>query len=296
MDYYAKLLLFGEYTIIQGSQALAMPLPLYRGRWAFGEPSGHSLEDFVRYLKKKAAAGELEAGLGLDAMEEEINRGLHFDSNIPIGYGVGSSGALCAATYDRYAIAPIKRKESHRFAALRQQLAQIEGYFHGSSSGTDPLISSLGQPVLLLPGQRARIVGLPAKTEDTGHFFLLDTGLSRNTGPLVERFLRKAEDAAFSRAVEEKLKPANEQAITYYLSGTRTRLMPVMKQISELQYEHFREMIPSAFRQAWKDGLEGAPYVLKLCGAGGGGFLLGYSEGSLEKEWEPGKYLPLPKI
>ena len=36
-----------------------------------------------------------------------------------------------------------------------------------------------------------------------------------------------------------------------------------------------QEMIPKLFQKLWKDGLESNDYYLKLCGAGGGGFILG---------------------
>jgi mevalonate kinase len=34
-------------------------------------------------------------------------------------------------------------------------------------------------------------------------------------------------------------------------------------------------MIPKNFQTIWRDGLISEEYYLKLCGAGGGGFLLG---------------------
>ena len=41
-------------------------------------------------------------------------------------------------------------------------------------------------------------------------------------------------------------------------------------------------MIPEAFRKIWQYGLETHSYYLKLCGSGGGGFLLGFTD-DLEK-------------
>ena len=38
------------------------------------------------------------------------------------------------------------------------------------------------------------------------------------------------------------------------------------------------EMIPSLFRDLWKNGLVTNDYNLKLCGAGGGGFILGHTK------------------
>ena len=39
----------------------------------------------------------------LDELKRDIDKGMYFDSSIPQGYGVGSSGALVAAVYDKYA-------------------------------------------------------------------------------------------------------------------------------------------------------------------------------------------------
>ena len=38
-----------------------------------------------------------------DKLDSDLQNGMYFDSSIPQGYGVGSSGALVAAFYDRYA-------------------------------------------------------------------------------------------------------------------------------------------------------------------------------------------------
>ena len=39
----------------------------------------------------------------LSDLKIDIDRGMYFDSSIPQGYGVGSSGALVASIYDKYA-------------------------------------------------------------------------------------------------------------------------------------------------------------------------------------------------
>ena len=41
-------------------------------------------------------------------------------------------------------------------------------------------------------------------------------------------------------------------------------------------------MIPSGFNDIWRKGLETGSYYLKLCGSGGGGYLIGFSD-SLDK-------------
>ena len=43
----------------------------------------------------------------IEKLNADIADGMYFDSSIPQGYGVGSSGALVAAIYSEYAIDPI---------------------------------------------------------------------------------------------------------------------------------------------------------------------------------------------
>ena len=40
---------------------------------------------------------------------------------------------------------------------------------------------------------------------------------------------------------------------------------------------HFKPMIPAQFHDLWKQGLETNDYYLKLCGSGGGGYILGFA-------------------
>ena len=46
-------------------------------------------------------------------------------------------------------------------------------------------------------------------------------------------------------------------------------------EIGYFQFKYFLEMIPADFRTIWLDALASDFFKLKLCGAGGGGFLLG---------------------
>jgi mevalonate kinase len=47
--------------------------------------------------------------------------------------------------------------------------------------------------------------------------------------------------------------------------------------LSAQQLAHFSEMIPENIVEFWKKGLESDNFKIKLCGAGGGGFLLGFA-------------------
>ena len=96
--FYSKILLFGEYGIIKDSKGLSIPYSFYNGALKMDEnpnqlaiESNLNLKKFVQYLSK------IDANLvsfELEQLQQDINAGMYFDSSIPQGYGVGSSGAL----------------------------------------------------------------------------------------------------------------------------------------------------------------------------------------------------------
>ncbi|MCB9283206.1 MAG: mevalonate kinase [Lewinellaceae bacterium] len=272
-NYPSKVLLFGEYVIIRGSRALAIPYRDFGGHWAFSQSGAVSpgLEQFLSYLESQQRSGQLLTTLALDRFQEDLSNGLYFESSIPVGYGLGSSGALVAAVYETYCT----RKET-QLHLLKPILAQMESFFHGSSSGVDPLVCLLDKPLLLRDRQRAEVVEVPERDEaGKGALFLIDTGISRETGPLVRIFLSKCEDLTFDAMVEEELGGLANAAIQAFLRADWRVLQPVFDAISQFQWNYFLEMIPASFRDVWAAGLDSPAYKLKLCGAGGGGFILG---------------------
>ncbi|NJB87531.1 mevalonate kinase [Lewinella marina] len=258
--YPAKVLLYGEHTLLRGGRGLAVPYPRYALRWATGDPDPR-LASFADFL------GESVADLiDADRFREEVSDGLRLAGNIPTGYGLGSSGAVCAAVWDRYARPGVDRDRPTR--KLRADLARLEAYFHGSSSGTDPLISFLNHPLLLSGGGNAGAVKLPAGW--ARGFFLIDTGMERSAAPLINRFLE-----AYARAPEpirEGWQAPADRAIEALIQGDREGLYRATARISGFQRLHFSHFIPEAWRDRWNGGEN---YRLKLCGAGGGGMVLG---------------------
>ncbi|MBP9197850.1 MAG: hypothetical protein KBF35_09305 [Saprospiraceae bacterium] len=265
--YNAKILLFGEYTVTLGSGALAIPYDEYNGHWNFGvghEVSKQGLRKLADYVDHSP---ELNAKYNLTDFYEAFESGLYFASEIPTGYGLGSSGAVVAAFYDTYSYS--KNREP---VLLKHELSLLESAFHGASSGIDPLVSLLNVPILI--GDQYEI-STPKIDKIFYNMFLHDTGISRQTGPLVSLFKSKlANDNNFKNAVEQ-LSAINKAAIQSYIMGDRISLFIHFDWISKIQYDFFSEMIPEPFRKLWKTGLDSDVYKLKLCGAGGGGFLMG---------------------
>ncbi|MBK9733664.1 MAG: hypothetical protein IPO92_01335 [Saprospiraceae bacterium] len=95
--YYAKLLLFGEYTVTLGSGALSIPYTKYSGSWSYSKKTIPSRDGLLKLYNYLASQHHLSNEIQLEEFKNNIQKGLYFDSDIPLGYGLGSSGALVAA-------------------------------------------------------------------------------------------------------------------------------------------------------------------------------------------------------
>ena len=294
-SFYSKILLFGEYSIIKDSMALAIPYPLFEGKLVFPRRDNNNAPDqelkaFAQYLKKKIKKNKLLHSFDLNSFEFDIDQGLTFDSTIPRGLGLGSSGALCAAVFERYGQNKKKDKK-----ALRQIFSSMESHFHGISSGLDPIISFLNQAILVREKGELNQVNIPSYSQGQGGIFLLNTGRARRTEPLVNLFLEKSKDKKFNQICQSILIPHTNRCITHFLEKNERRLLESFYQLSRFQWEHLTPMIPPLFQEFWHDGLLHQKYFFKLCGAGGGGFLLGITKDLEEasKSFNPYQIKPL---
>ncbi|MCS7035030.1 MAG: mevalonate kinase [Saprospiraceae bacterium] len=275
MRYPAKVLLFGEYVVLLGARALTLPFERFGGEWAWSaddDPLREALRAFA-HSETLAQIAELDA----EAFQRDVAQGLTFRSDIPVGYGLGSSGALCAAVYDRYA-----QPKATDLTTLQQIFAHMENHFHGKSSGLDPLTSYIRRPLLTQQGQTRLFEQQPWQTPPPG-VFLLDTGQARQTGPLVQGFLEKIRQNDFRVLLERDLLPAHEALISAWQAGQGEAAWPYLRRVSAFQLEHFQPMIPEPWRQPWAEALAAEEILLKICGAGGGGFLLLFSRDKEKK-------------
>ena len=291
--FFAKILLFGEYSVIKNSMAISTPYSLFEGTLQFrkNNPFTHDPEmtSLIQYLKQLKQNNELIFDFDIASFEFDLTKGLFFDSSIPQGFGVGSSGALCAALYERYGT-PLKNNTDD-IMELKKKFALLESHFHGTSSGIDPLISYLGHSLLLKENQTLKKIAIPEYGHGNKGIFILNTGRSRKTEPLVHLFLEKLKNKTFRNMIENKLLPLNNSCIKYFLSQKTDALHSNFKELSALQAEHFSPMIPQLLQNFWEQGLENNGYYLKLCGAGGGGFLLG-----ITKDFEKSQQLLSPYV
>ena len=228
--FHSKIMLFGEYGIIKNSMGLSIPYTHYSGTLSYvsgkkHNPEAHksniALQSYLRYLWSLKKTGALSLDLNLSKFENDLYNGLYFDSSIPQGFGVGSSGALCAALYDHYASEKINRKNptADELIELRNIFGQMESYYHGKSSGLDPLICYLKLPVLLKSKTEIQSIKLPENTTQNGMIFLLDTGMSSKTQPLVHWFAEKCKQSSFNHLFSDLFIPNNDACINQFLKG-----------------------------------------------------------------------------
>ena len=287
--FYPKILLFGEYSVILGSQALTMPYHEYQGMLKLANhgkeyDSSEELKVFFKYLKSSNQFHQYNPHFDWPKFQFELNRGLYFESNIPQGYGVGSSGAVTASIFDRYMDSDFVKELS--LVDLRKCLGIMESHFHGKSSGLDPLVSYLNKPVLVCQNE-IKNCQLPESNKGDYALFLLDTGRSRRTEALVNLFIEKLKNPIFAKACEDDLIPMTHQCIQSFLKMDKDNLYQSFYQLSQFQFEHLSPMIPKVYTEKWEQGLKEKNTILKLCGAGGGGYLLGLTKSlsSLANEW-----------
>ena len=284
----AKILLFGEYGIIEDSMGLSIPFNHFGGTLKVNDNPNHveavesnvHLGNFVNYLKKLESNAELLFTLDIQKLEKDVEAGMYFDSSIPRGFGIGSSGALCASIYEKYATHKITADaiSNDKIVELKSGLAQMECFFHGKSSGLDPLICYLNLPILVKSKLEMQTVGLPEANENgEGAIFLINSGQPGETQSMVTLFLEKCKTDGFRNIIKTEFKKYNDHCIDAFLRKDFKPLFSSLKQLSSLVFEHFQPMIPEVFKKLWKQGIDTNAYYLKLCGSGGGGYILGFT-------------------
>jgi mevalonate kinase len=291
--FYSKILLFGEYGIIRDSKGLSIPYNSYNGalksngaQTAEALQSNANLAKFANYLEQLQVDQPQLVQFDITALNADIAQGLYFDSSIPQGYGVGSSGALVAAIYHKYAFDKITVLENltrEKLLTLKTIFGQMESFFHGKSSGLDPLNSYLSIPILIHSKDNLEATGIPSQsTSGKGAVFLLDSGIVGETAPMVTLFMENLKDQGFRKMLKNKFVKYTDACVENFLGGDLKSLFTNTKKLSQVVLQNFKPMIPEQFHGLWQKGLDTNDYYLKLCGSGGGGYILGFTE-DLEK-------------
>ena len=259
--YPAKILLFGEHLVLDGASSLAIPYSKYSGSWRHKKSTENTI-DFFTHLSELSF-------IGASKIVELRKQNLSFESDIPVGYGMGSSGALCAALYE-YLIPNFLQRDR---LSIIDELAQMESFFHGKSSGLDAFVILMRQAVMYSKN-RVELVDFGIKDIPTG-CYLVDSGQSRSSKDLIRQYLVNSNS---NKRQKMELVKVNNKLVDALLNNVNIDIIPLLKKISELQLSLFTPMITDNIRPIWENGLESSNYVMKLCGAGGGGYFLAFGD------------------
>lgn len=274
----AKIILFGEYSVLNGSKALAIPFLAFSGK-LIAQPtltkgsraSAKIISELFDYLRGKS----YYASPRFEELQQHITQGLYFESNIPNGYGLGSSGALVAALYAAF----FTEHEKLSIQELKSDLAGMESYFHGTSSGIDPLVSFLNEPVMI-HDKTVETIQLQANT--AFQLVLIDTGQKAATQGLVQHYKNLLNNEQQKDGIK-RLKQMTNRCIDGFLQNKLH--FDDLIALSNLQQGLLKPMfvLNNPLSEAARIFKNDAS--LKLCGSGGGGFISAWVRKSKSPEF-----------
>ena len=75
------------------------------------------------------------------------------------------------------------------------------------------------------------------------------------------------------KLIAARLRKVNQITESFPVSGQFDAVAVIdVKELSEITFKNFQEMIPNQIKEKWEYGLKTNSYFMKLCGSGGGGF------------------------
>ena len=240
----SKLLLFGEHTVLAGSPALTMPLWKFCARLKIpGQDctvenleSTRLLKAFYTYLHghKEWFDGQIN----LEYLKSALRQNMFFESQIPIGYGLGSSASVCVAIYKAFG-----KTDTQETSVLKLLYSRMESFFHGKSSGMDPLTIHLNQPILADQGKINILEQGQTLIEEGVRIYLLDSCIPRNSSSMIECFQQEMQSPEFKseyqRAYLPILEGIKEKAINHIPVNWE-----LIRDLSTQQLKLFRNLIP----------------------------------------------------
>ena len=273
ISFNSKILLFGEYGIMHDSNALSIPYKKFNGSLSKSNHlsedqkiSNRNIESLYEYIIQEDYLNDI---INSDNLKEEIDSGLYFDSNIPIGSGLGSSGALVSSIISRYSKVDLK---SFSNSEIKKIMSLVESKFHGNSSGFDPAVSYFNKP-MLYSNQKIKLIERIAFKDFK--VYIIDSQIDSSTKKMIKVFEDKISNSEFRLFFNSKFINNTNQCIDH-LINTSKLFRDSVKELSNDTLHNFQEMIPEKLKNKWKEGIKNDSYYMKLCGSGGGGFFLAY--------------------
>ena len=150
----------------------------------------------------------------------------------------------------------------------------IESFFHGKSSGFDPLVIYMRS---IMCKQLGGITKIQSDNMDLSKIYLFDSGIPRDGEISIPQVIDHLEGIGSDKYIT--LQNTLIRQLKY--AGS---LESSFKEVSVFQLKNLGHLIPDVLKELWQIGIEKGDFYFKLCGAGGGGYYLCYV---VKKEWSP---------
>ncbi|MBU6153553.1 MAG: hypothetical protein KGP28_04555 [Bdellovibrionales bacterium] len=264
----AKWVLTGEHSVLRGRTAIAFPFPRYSLKLMYREQDSISIapnpfQSQIRKLIEIAMKFLKVPGNAFPGGEVEIH------SEIPIGAGLGSSAALCAA------IARLVLWKTRSDLSMWVPLAtHLEDFFHGKSSGMDVNVIIHGAPVAF---SIARGTERLESSRLFPAFEWYDSGFRGNTRDCIERVLHwQKKNPHLKESVDDQMHEAGvlaREGIHEFQRDQESGESKIKTAMESAQncFEQWGLVTPELLTQK-SDLLRQGALAVKLTGAGLGGF------------------------
>jgi mevalonate kinase len=258
-----KWILSGEHAVIHNRHAIAFPLPDKKMRltWTAREESS-----FVSQNPPELA-GIIEETLihGADLANIPIPKywgSFQISSNIDIGYGLGSSAAICVLAA-RWFInrGYISQAKLLPFATL------LENNFHSNSSGLDIAVVVTERPILFSRPAGIKALNLTWRPK----LYLSSSGIVGKTSDAVKQVQN-----ANSKILYDRMESATTICLKTLTEDFSDQSLGRLAQGIDTARECFKDwgLITKPLQQSMDSLTSAGAIAVKPTGAGGGGFIL----------------------
>jgi mevalonate kinase len=267
-----KVILFGEHFVVKGKPAIGVAVNVYAKACA-GVGQGVVESRQLGLLLDLDSGRVLDKGLLRVYQELSSRIGLAkdfhviIDSEIPIAAGMGSSAAVAVST--AHALATLKGVEPDK-KLIWEVSFEAEKIYHVKPSGVDNTLSTYGGVLFYQRGEFKRV---EVKWPDDIYMVIVDSGVKRSTGQVVEDVLRRYEK--YHRIMSGIYDAAGvlvEEALKALERGDFTRLGELMD-INHGLLVSLGVSTPLLDSLLWTVREAGA-LGAKICGAGRGGVIV----------------------
>uniref|UniRef100_A0A7J3XYB2 Mevalonate kinase n=1 Tax=Thermogladius calderae TaxID=1200300 RepID=A0A7J3XYB2_9CREN len=267
-----KVILFGEHFVVKGKPAIGVAVNVYAKACA-GVGQGVVESRQLGLLLDLDSGRVLDKGLLRVYQELSSRIGLAkdfhviIDSEIPIAAGMGSSAAVAVST--AHALATLKGVEPDK-KLIWEVSFEAEKIYHVKPSGVDNTLSTYGGVLFYQGGEFKRV---EVKWPDDIYMLIVDSGVKRSTGQVVEDVLRRYEKHhRIMSGIYDAAGVLVEEALKALERGDFTRLGELMD-INHGLLVSLGVSTPLLDSLLWTVREAGA-LGAKICGAGRGGVIV----------------------